>query len=146
MERERRDLVRLDRIEPRATPLAATAGREADEATLVLGHAAYFAELLDEWAPEDAPNERLFRLGAAMGDALGAAGSVEALARYFEYWLLRLEGVYPSLGVCPLKRGGVPDFHRASIGPGLPLPVSGRGLGGEVNSSLNQYFHLLCSA
>ena len=27
-------------------------------------------------------------------------GSVEALARYFEYWLLRLEGVYPSLDQC----------------------------------------------
>lgn len=101
VEREHRDLVRLDRIEPKATPLAAAAGRDADEATLVLGHAAYFAELLDEWAPEDAANERLFRLGAAIGDALGAAGSVEALARYFEYWLLRLEGVYPSLGACP---------------------------------------------
>ena len=101
VERERRDLVRLDRIEPRATPLSAAAGREADDATLVLGHAAYFAELLDEWAPEDAPNERLFRLGAAMGDALGGGGSVEALARYFEYWLMRLEGVYPSLGACP---------------------------------------------
>jgi len=32
---------------------------------------------------------------------LGLGGSVEALARYFEYWLLRLEGVYPALDVCP---------------------------------------------
>ena len=101
VEREGRELVRLDRIEPKVTPLAATAGRDPEDATLVLGHAAYFAELLDEWAPEDAPNERLFRLGAAMGDALAAAASVEALARYFEYWLMRLEGVYPSLEACP---------------------------------------------
>ena len=49
-----------------------------------LGHAGYFAELLDEWAPDAAPNERLFRLGAAVGEALARGGSVEALARYFE--------------------------------------------------------------
>ena len=28
-------------------------------------------------------------------------GAVDALARYFEYWLLRLEGVYPALDGCP---------------------------------------------
>ena len=60
-----------------------------------LGHAAYFAELVDEWAPENATNERLFRLGAAIGERSGAriGGSAGAL---FEYWLLRLEGVYPA--------------------------------------------------
>jgi len=101
VERERRELVRLDRIEPHGTPLTATAGRGHDEAAHVLGHAAYFAELLDEWAPDDAPNERLFRLGAATSEALAAARSIDALARYFEYWLLRLEGVYPATDVCP---------------------------------------------
>ena len=29
------------------------------------------------------------------GDALGAGAPVEPLARYFEYWLLRLQGLYP---------------------------------------------------
>jgi len=101
VEREQRDLVRLDRIELRRSPLGAVDGRPVDDAAHVLGHAAYFAELLDEWAPEGAPNERLFRLGVAVGEALGRGGSVEALARYFEYWLMRLEGVYPSLGGCP---------------------------------------------
>ena len=101
VEREHRDLVRLDRIELRRSPLGAVDGRAPDDAAHVLGHAAYFAELLDEWAPEGAPNERLFRLGVAVGEALGRGGSVEALARYFEYWLLRLEGVYPGLGGCP---------------------------------------------
>jgi DNA repair protein RecO (recombination protein O) len=101
VEREHRELVRLDRIEARRTPLSATTGRPGDDAAHVLGHAGYFAELLDEWAPDGSPNERLFRLGAAVGEALCQGGSVEALARYFEYWLLRLEGVYPALDVCP---------------------------------------------
>jgi recombinational DNA repair protein (RecF pathway) len=43
----------------------------------------------------------LFRLGAAAADVLGQPGSIEALARYFEYWLLRLEGVYPAIEICP---------------------------------------------
>jgi len=101
VEREHRELVRLDRIEPRLTPLAASKGRADGAAAHALGYAAYFAELLDEWAPEGAPNDRLYRLGAAVGEALHQAGSVEALARYFEYWLLRLEGVYPAVDVCP---------------------------------------------
>jgi DNA repair protein RecO (recombination protein O) len=101
VEREGRELVRLERIEPQTSPLGAIAGRTDGDAVHVLGHAAYFAELLDEWAPDGMANERLFRLGAAVGRALGRGGAVEALARYFEYWLLRLEGVYPATGVCP---------------------------------------------
>jgi DNA repair protein RecO (recombination protein O) len=101
VERDHRELVRIDRIEPHCHPLRAVTDREGDEAAQALGHLAYFAELLDEWAPDGAPNERLFRLGAAIGDALGRAIPVEPLARYFEYWLMRLEGVYPATDVCP---------------------------------------------
>ena len=101
VEHETRELVRLDRIEPRVSPLRAAAGRDHQSAAHVLGYAAYFAELLDEWAPENAANERLFRLGAAVADAMSGGGSADVLGRYFEYWLLRLEGVYPSVETCP---------------------------------------------
>jgi recombinational DNA repair protein (RecF pathway) len=87
VERERRDLVSLHFVEPTGSPLKA-AGSEA------LGYVSYFAELIDEWAPEADPNENLFRLGASVVEALGAGVPVEPLARYFEYWLLRLQGVY----------------------------------------------------
>ncbi|HEX5214395.1 MAG TPA: DNA repair protein RecO [Vicinamibacterales bacterium] len=100
VEREHRELVRLDRIEPTAMLLGRDSAQTADGAS-VLGHAAYFAELLDEWSPDGMANERLFRLGAAVGAALGRVSSVAALARYFEYWLLRLEGVYPAIDTCP---------------------------------------------
>ena len=60
-----------------------------------LGYVSYFAELLDEWAQEADADERLYRLGASMLSALSAGAPVEPLARYFEYWLLRLQGVYP---------------------------------------------------
>lgn len=109
VERESRELVRLDRIEPTQSPLSTCAGRDAEAASQGLSHAAYFAELLDEWAPDGSPNDRLFRLGAAVGDALGRGGSIDALARYFEYWLLRLEGVYPAVGRCPRCQGPFAD-------------------------------------
>ena len=87
MERERRDLVRLDYVAPRRSPLSAVDGE-------ALGYVGYFAELIDEWAQEADPNETLFRLGASMVDAVAEGVPIEPLARYFEYWLLRLQGVY----------------------------------------------------
>src|SRR5262249_31667162 len=94
-ERELRDLVRINYVEPVRSAMALT-GHGGDE-DLALGHVGYFAELIDEWAPEAHADERLFRLGASMVDALASGAPIDPLARYFEYWLLRLQGVYPSL-------------------------------------------------
>src|SRR6266852_959391 len=87
MERERRDLVRLDYVEPLRSPLSAVDGE-------ALGYVSYFAELIDEWAQEADPSETLFRLGTSMVDAIAVGVPIEPLARYFEYWWLRLHGVY----------------------------------------------------
>jgi DNA repair protein RecO (recombination protein O) len=102
-EREQRDLVRINYVEPQRSPLAAI-GREGQDAAS-LGHAEYFAELIDEWAQEAHADERLYRLGSSMIDALSASAPIAPLARYFEFWLLRLQGVYPSLTACPACGG-----------------------------------------
>src|SRR5207249_4200463 len=98
VERERRDLVRLDYIEPIRSPLSiirpATANAAAGGDDIALGYVGYFAELIDEWAQDADPNETLFRLGASIVDAMAAGIATEPLARYFEFWLLRLQGVY----------------------------------------------------
>ncbi|HEY3042406.1 MAG TPA: DNA repair protein RecO [Vicinamibacterales bacterium] len=86
-ERERRELVSLNFVEPARSPLSALDGE-------ALGYVGYFAELIDEWAQEADPNETLYRLGASMVDAMAVGVPIEPLARYFEYWLLRLQGVY----------------------------------------------------
>ncbi|HVC20802.1 MAG TPA: DNA repair protein RecO [Vicinamibacterales bacterium] len=104
-ERERRDLVTLHYVEPRRSPLAS---RQPDAP----GYASYFAELIDAWAAEADPDERLFRLGASAVDAMVAGVPIEPLARYFEHWLLRLQGVYPAHGLCracgrSLEEGGL---------------------------------------
>ena len=87
VERERRDLVRLDYVEAVRSPLAAADGE-------ALGYVSYFAELVDEWAQEADPNEALFRLGVSMVEAMVKGVPIQPLARYFEFWLLRLQGVY----------------------------------------------------
>jgi DNA repair protein RecO (recombination protein O) len=88
-EKERRDLVGLNYAEPVRSPLSAPSPE-------ALGYSHYFAELIDEWAAEADADERLFRLGTSALEALVGGAPVEALARYFECWLLRLQGVYPA--------------------------------------------------
>ncbi|HEY3161238.1 MAG TPA: DNA repair protein RecO [Vicinamibacterales bacterium] len=102
-EKERRELVGLNYAETVRSPLAlamkpvepAEAGPDVEQGIGALGYLGYFAELLDEWAQDADADDRLYRLGASMLDALSAGAPVEPLARYFEYWLLRLQGVYP---------------------------------------------------
>jgi len=99
-EKERRELVGLNYAEPVRSPLALAMRSEGPpeggpHRGDALGYIGYFAELLDEWAQEADADDRLYRLGASMLDALTAGAPVEPLARYFEYWLLRLQGVYP---------------------------------------------------
>ena len=86
-EHERRDLVFLQDVAATRSPLAAV-----DENAL--GYVSYFAELIDEWAQDNDPSETLFRLGTSVVEALAMGVPVEPLARYFEFWLLRLQGVY----------------------------------------------------
>lgn len=87
VERERRDLVFLNYVEPVRSPLLAVDGE-------ALGYVEYFADLIDQWAQEADPNETLYRLGTSVVDAIAAGVPIEPLARYFEFWLLRLQGVY----------------------------------------------------
>jgi DNA repair protein RecO (recombination protein O) len=97
-EREGRELVNLNYAETVRTPLAS-----ASPEGLAYSH--YFAELIDACAADSDCDERLFRLGCSVLDALSTGSGGDALARYFECWLLRLQGVYPS--DLPLSQGAL---------------------------------------
>ena len=88
-EKEQRELVNLNYSE--ASRSALSSGTIEG-----LGCATYFAELIDEWAAESHEDERLYRLGVSMVEAIAAGVPSEPLTRYFEYWLLSLQGVYPA--------------------------------------------------
>lgn len=114
-EKEQRELVNLNYAEPVRSPLA-TPSADA------LGHSAYFAELLDAVAADADPEERLYRLGTATLEALTAGVAVAPLARYFEYWVLRLQGVYPPDVACTECGSDL------EAGEGAFLAVDGHGL------------------
>ena len=121
-ERERRELVGVNYAEPIRSPLVA-ASPEA------LGYSHYFAELIDEWAADADPDERLFRLGTATLEALVQGVPVEALARYFECWLLRLQGVYPTdLSLSPEAAGFVDAVRRVAPAAVASLGTTPRAL------------------
>jgi DNA repair protein RecO (recombination protein O) len=124
-ERELRDLVRLNYVDAVRSPLSAAAPD-------ALGHVGYFAELIDEWAPESHADERLFRLGSAIIEGIAVGAPIDSVARYFEYWLLRLQGVYPSLlcTVCggALQQGAVMSVSQSGLAcPGC-APSNGTSL------------------
>ena len=131
-ERERRDLVRLDYVEQRRSPLSAADGD-------ALGYVEYFAELIDEWAQESDPNETLYRLGVSMVEAMALGVPIEPLARYFEVLAAAAPGRVRGRRAYVGGRAGVPR-HRAGVEPvraprgdGLP-PDTARARGGASRS------------
>ncbi len=106
-ERELRDLVRINYVETTRSPLAAM-GLSADAGD-ALGHVGYFAELIDEWAPEAQVDERLYRLGCSITDAIAVGAPVERLARYVEY-------LDPAVAGGVSNADGMPRLRRAVHG------------------------------
>ena len=79
----------------------------------------YFSELLNEFSKEEEESEKLFRLALAVLEASRTA-SVELLARYFELWLLQLEGVLPEFegrlpGKLAVKSRMIMKLHPAEL-------------------------------
>ena len=76
----------------------------------------YVAELLDGFGPEDAPSPELYRLAISVLKTLPVALDPEAPLRFFEFHLLRLNGMLPELYHCvECRREVAPDEHRFSV-------------------------------
>ena len=101
-EKEQRELVSLNDAELVRSPLSAA---DPD----ALGYVGYFAELIDETAQEADADERLFRLGAAVVEAMALGVATERLARYLEHWVLRLQGVLAPVTACQSCGGSLAD-------------------------------------
>ena len=117
-ESERRELVGLNYAETVRSPLSMNASSRAASSGLTSQFllVEYVAELLDECAQDSDADDRLYRLGASMLDALTGGAPAEPLARYFEYWLLRLQGVYPE------ARGTLSPGALAYLGAARTVP------------------------
>jgi DNA repair protein RecO (recombination protein O) len=68
---------------------------------------AYMGDLVIEFSPPHEPNERLYRMVKACLDAIcESQPDLQLILRYFEIWLLKLEGYLPDIRRCG-------DCHRA---------------------------------
>jgi DNA repair protein RecO len=78
---------------------------------------AYLGDLLIEFSPPHQTNELLFRMSTACFDAIGQSPEdLHSVLRYFEIWLLKIEGFLPDLKRCA-------DCHRV-FSPDEPVFMS----------------------
>ena len=60
----------------------------------------YFAELVEGFSPSRSKDDKLYRLLLSILRALQKGGDLYLLSRYFEAWLLKINGVLPDLSRC----------------------------------------------
>lgn len=102
----------------------------SSNASILTGFA-YMGDLLIDFSPPHQANDNLFRMALACFDAAAETPSdLDAVLRYFEVWLLKLEGFMPDLRVCANCQKAFAD-EAIYLGPDLSLRClqcsSGRG-------------------
>jgi len=102
-EREGRELVSIDSIDPirPSFPLS----KDLERALLLSA----FAESLETFVSDSDPAEPFYRLARHAMDSLFAGAPPPAVAAYFDVWILKLSGLFPSPAECagcgrPLER------------------------------------------
>ena len=69
--------------------------------TSILTGFSYMGDLLVDFSPPHQANDNLFRMALACFEAASKTpDDLEAVLRYFEVWLLKLEGFMPDLRMC----------------------------------------------
>ncbi len=94
-ERENRELVSI-----RQTEILRSHFNLASDAGIVTG-LAYLGDLLIEFSPPHQANDLLFRMSTACFKAISQnPADLQSILRYFEIWLLKIEGFLPDLKSC----------------------------------------------
>ena len=83
---------------------------------------AYMADLVIDFSPPYQRNEKLFRMLKACLEAVATQPSdLEMILRYFEVWLLKLEGFLPDIKLCNECQRPFNDTDVTFMGPDLQL-------------------------
>ena len=81
---------------------------------------AYMGDLVIEFSPPYEPNEKLFRMVTACLDAISESqADLQIILRYFEVWLLKLEGFLPDIRRCGECHRGFDENVLAFMGHDL---------------------------
>lgn len=94
-QKENQELVSLNQVEILKSHFDLSSSAE------ILTALAYMGDLVIEFSPPYEPNERLFRMVKACLDAIAESQpDLHLILRYFEIWLLKLEGYLPDIKRC----------------------------------------------
>jgi DNA repair protein RecO (recombination protein O) len=103
-EKENQELVSFRQVE-----IVKSRFNLSSNASILTGFS-YMGDLLIDFSPPHQANDNLFRMALACFEAAAEApDDLEAVLRYFEVWLLKLEGFLPDLRECG-------NCHRAFSG------------------------------
>ena len=104
---------------------------------------AYMGDLVLEFSPPFEQNEKLFRMVNACLDAIAASeADLQSILRYFEIWLLKLEGYLPDVRRCGECHLPFDTNEAAFLGTDLMFRCrrcgkgSGNALSGRLQSQL----------
>lgn len=102
----------------------------SSNASLLTGFA-YMGDMLIDFSPPHQANDNLFRMALACFEAASETPTdLDAVLRYFEVWLLKLEGFLPDLRACANCQNAFSDDEVVYLGPDSSLrcaQCSGRG-------------------
>jgi DNA repair protein RecO (recombination protein O) len=88
----------------------------------ILTALAYMADLVIQFSPPYQPNEKLFRMVKACLEAIAAnPADLNAVLRYFEVWILKLEGFLPDLSRCGECNRNLEEGEAVVVGYDLAL-------------------------
>jgi DNA repair protein RecO (recombination protein O) len=134
-EKENRELVSFRQVE-----ILKSRFNLSSNASILTGFA-YMGDLLIDFSPPHQANDNLFRMALACFEAASETpGDLDAVLRYFEVWLLKLEGFLPDTRVCANCQKAFVE-ETTYLGPDLSLRCSqcSNGRGGAVSKQLRSH-------
>jgi DNA repair protein RecO (recombination protein O) len=100
----------------------------------------YMGDLIIDFSPPYQPNEKLFRmLKACLNAVADSPGDLQTILRYFEVWLLKLEGFLPDIRHCSECSRDFNESEMAFIGSDLALRC--RSCGQVSDKALSRLVH-----
>ena len=112
----------------------------SSNATMLTGFS-YMGDLLIDFSPPHQANDNLFRMAIACFEAASETpADLDAVLRYFEVWLLKLEGFLPDLRTCANCHKAISD-EAVYLESDLSLRCSqcSSGRGGAVSKRLHAH-------
>ncbi|HEY0367935.1 MAG TPA: DNA repair protein RecO [Pyrinomonadaceae bacterium] len=138
-EKENRELVSFRQVE-----ILKSRFNLSSNASILTGFA-YMGDLLVDFSPPHQANDNLFRMALACFEAASETpDDLEAVLRYFEVWLLKLEGFLPDLRSCANCQNAFSGDEAIYLGGDLSLRCSqcSNGRGGAVSRTLQSHLRM----